>query len=347
MPDIAVPITQIAALIGGELVGDRTLVIRGLKPLADAGPADLSFLDNEKYLPQFESTRAGAVIVGPSIDAGGKTIVKVAAPYAAFARVLQSLASAPPCPFEGVSPQAFVAPDAALGDGVRIAPGAFVAAGASIGARTRIWPGVSVGPRSHIGADCTINPNVTIYHECIIGDRVTIHGGAVIGGDGFGFAPAGEKYVKIPQIGNVVIEDDVEIGANTTIDRAALGTTRIRRGAKIDNLVMIAHNCDVGEDSIIVAQVGISGSTVLGRHVVLAGQVGVCGHIKLGDFVRVGAQSGVTKSIPDGEEVLGAPAIPVNEFKRLTAHMRKLPELHDRIKEIEKRLSDLEKPKEA
>ncbi len=347
MPDMAVPITQLTALIGGELVGDRTLVIRGLKPLSEAGPADLSFLDNEKYIGQFETTKAGAVIVGPRIEPGTKTVIKVAAPYAAFARVLQSVAVEPPCPFTGVSPQAFVAPDAEIAEGARVGPGAYVAPRASIGARTQIWPGASIGPGVHIGADCRIYSNVTIYYECVLGDRVTIHGGAVIGGDGFGFAPAGEKYLKIPQIGNVVIEDDVEIGANTTIDRAALGTTHIRRGAKIDNLVMIAHNCDVGEDSIIVAQVGVSGSTVLGKHVVLAGQVGVCGHIKIGDFVRVGAQSGVTKSIPDGEEVLGAPAIPVGEFKRLTAHLRKLPDLHDRIKGLEKRLSELEKPKEA
>ena len=342
MAQLAVRLAEIADFVGGELLGDSELVVKGLKPLSDAGPSDLSFLDNEKYLPQFESTAAGAVIVAPTVDPKGKTVIKVDGPYAAFAKVLQNYAPDPPCPFTGVSDQAFVSPDATIADSAAIGPGAYVGPGVTIGEGTQIWPGASLGPNVTVGAQCRLYSNVTVYHECHVGDRVIIHAGTVIGGDGFGFAPMGETYLKIPQIGNVVIGDDVEIGSNVTIDRAALGTTRIGSGTKIDNMVQIAHNCEIGENSIIVAQVGVSGSTSLGKHVVIGGQAGLCGHIRIGDYVRIGAQSGVTKSIPEGQEVLGAPAIPIAQFKRLQAHLWKLPRLKDKIKDLQDRLTKLE-----
>lgn len=341
MAELAVRLTEIAQFVNGELIGDPDLVVRGFAPLASAGPFDLSFLDNEKYVEEFRRTKAGAVVTGLSVEPRGKRVIRVQDPYLAFARLLRAYTPAQPCPFEGVSPQAFVHPDAALAEGVRLAPGVYVGPGARVGRGTELWPGVSVGPGATIGEDCRFYPNVVVYHDCAIGDRVIVHGGSVIGADGFGFAPDGDRYEKIPQIGTVVIEDDVEIGANTTIDRATLGMTRIGRGTKIDNLVMVAHNCEIGEDSILVAQVGVSGSTALGKHVVLAGQVGVCGHLRIGDFARIGAQSGVTKSLPGGQEFLGAPAIPVAQFKRLQAHLRKLPELREKVKELEAKLAEL------
>ncbi len=343
MADVAVKVTDIAKLLNAELVGDSDLVVTGFAPLSTAGPSDLSFLDNEKYVDEFHKTQAGIVIVAPTVAPEGRRVIRAPNPYAAFAQVLQAFAPSAPCPFEGVSPEAFVDRTAILADGVCIGPGVYVGPKSTIGRGTQLWPGVSIGPGCTVGEDCQLYPNVVVYHDCEVGDRVILHAGCAVGGDGFGFAPDGERYLKIPQIGNVVIEDDVEIGSNSTIDRAALGTTRIGKGTKIDNLVMVAHNCEVGENSILIAQVGVSGSTLLGKHVVLAGQVGVCGHVKIGDFARIGAQSGVTKSVPDGQEFLGAPAIPVSEFKRLQAHIRKLPELRDKIKQLEAKLAELTK----
>ncbi len=336
-------VAQIAAFLGGELIGEADRVITGVAPLAQAGEHDLSFYDNERYLEEFRRSKAGVILVGPKVDPEGKTVIRVENPYLAFARVLEQYVPPAPCPFEGISPQAFVSPKADIGKDVRIAPCVYVGPEAVIGDSTVLWPGVSIGPRTRVGSCCCFYPGVVVYHDCTIGDRVILHAGCVIGADGFGFAPDGERYRKIPQIGTVVIEDDVEIGANTTVDRATLGETRIGRGTKIDNLVMVAHNCAVGENSILVAQVGISGSTVLGRHVVLAGQVGVSGHLRIGDYVQVGAKSGVTKDVPSGQLMLGAPAMVAPDFKRLQAHVRMLPEFRQQLKRLEAEIKELRK----
>jgi UDP-3-O-[3-hydroxymyristoyl] glucosamine N-acyltransferase len=275
------------------------------------------------------------------VDPGEKTVIKLDHPYTAFARLLQHFAPQPPRPFSGISEQAFVSDEAVIAPGAAIGPGAYIGPGTTVGENTVIWPGVSIGPSCTIGNNCIIHANVSIYYHCVVGSNCILHSSCVIGADGFGFAPDGEQYVKIPQLGNVVIEDDVEIGANSTIDRAAMGSTIIHRGTKIDNLVMVAHNCEIGENTLLISQVGISGSTRLGKHVILAGQSGICGHLEIGDFVQVGAQSGVTKNLEGNKTFLGSPAIPVQESKRLISHIHRLPRLHKRIKELEKKLADL------
>ncbi len=347
MQEIAVKLTDLAELLGGEISGDRGVTITGLKPLDTAGPTDLSFLDNEKYLSQFYESKAGAVLVNKLVDPRDKTVIKLEQPYTAFARLLQRFCPKPPCPFEGISDRAFVSPGAEIAPGVNIAPGAYIGPNVTIGENTTIWPGVSIGPDCTIGAGCTIYANVSIYYNCVLGNNIILHSGCVIGADGFGFAPDDERYVKIPQLGNVVIEDDVEIGANSAIDRGAMGSTTIGKGTKIDNLVMVAHNCMVGENSLLISQVGISGSTKLGKHVIVAGQAGICGHLEIGDFAQVGAQSGVTKNLEGNKQFLGSPAVPVQESKRLIAHFKQLPNMHKRIKKIEQKLETLTKNETA
>lgn len=342
MAELAIKLTDIAHFLGGTIEGDQNVVIKSVKPLSDAGPDDLSFYDNDKYADQFMNTRAGAVLIAPGMASHGKTVITVDAPYVAFARLLQHFCPKPPIPHQGVSPQAIIAPDAVIGSNVHIAPGVYVGAKTTIGDETVIWPGTVIGPGCTIGSHCTIFSNVSIYYGCTIGDRVILHAGVVIGADGFGFAQTGKEHLKIPQIGNVMIEDDVEIGANSTVDRAAMGTTRIGGGTKIDNLVQVAHNCQIGAHCILVSQVGVSGSAKLGKHVVVAGQSGIAGHIEVGDYAQVGGQSGVTKSLEGGKQYLGAPAMPAREFKRLLASTWQTPKLVEKIKALEKKLENLE-----
>ncbi|MHB8174119.1 MAG: UDP-3-O-(3-hydroxymyristoyl)glucosamine N-acyltransferase [Nitrospirota bacterium] len=328
---------ELAEAVGGETEGDGLLRIKGVAAIKEAGPGDITFIANMKYIGELASTRASAVIAAPGINVEGKPCLRAKNPYLAFAKVLTFFA--PKKKFSrGVMDGADVSREAYVGHDAAIYRNVFVEADAKIGDRTVLYPGVYVGEGSSVGADCIIYPNVVIREGVKIGDRVIIHGGTVIGGDGFGYAPDGGKHFKIPQIGGVVIEDDVEIGSNAAIDRGALGDTIIRRGTKIDNLVQIAHNVMVGEDSIIVAQTGISGSTELGHHVVLAGQVGLVGHIKIGDGVQVGAQSGVMNDLEAGQVYTGSPAFPHMEFLKMQAALRKLPELRKRVMEMEKKL---------
>ncbi|MBI5694814.1 MAG: UDP-3-O-(3-hydroxymyristoyl)glucosamine N-acyltransferase [Nitrospirae bacterium] len=335
---------ELAGIVGGELDGDGTLVVKGVAALKDAGPGDITFLANPKYLRELGSTRASAVIAAPGVDVGPLAAVRAKNPYFAFAKAVALFAPVKAHP-SGVMDGARVSPDARLGEGVTVYPNAFVEAGTVIGDGTVLYPGVYVGDGSSIGRGCTVYPNVVIREGVSIGDRVIIHGGTVIGADGFGYATEGGRHNKIPQIGGVVIEDDVELGANVTVDRGALGNTVIKRGSKIDNLVMIAHNVVVGEDSIIVAQVGVSGSTELGRNVVLAGQVGLVGHIKVGDGVMVGAKSGVSSDLAAGQAYSGIPAIPHKDWLKVQAVLPRLPELRKLVKDLEKRLEILEKDK--
>ncbi len=328
---------ELAESVGGEAEGDARVMIKGVAGIKEAGSGEITFLANKKYIGDLASTRASAVIAAPGVDVGPRPCIRSKNPYFAFAKILTLFAPKRKFP-KGVMSGAHVSPEAHVGQDAAIYPGALVEAGAKIGDHSVIYPGVYVGEGSSIGADCIIYPNVVIREGVKIGDRVIIHGGTVIGGDGFGYATEGGKHFKIPQIGGVLIEDDVEVGSNATIDRGALGDTIIRRGTKIDNLVQIAHNVVVGEDSIIVAQAGISGSTELGHHVVLAGQVGLVGHIKIGDGVQVGAQSGVMNDLEAGQVYIGSPAFPHMEFMRMQAALRKLPELRKRVMEMEKKL---------
>jgi len=338
---------EIADIVGARTAGDASVVITGLASIDDAGPGDLTFLANPRYEKYLGSTGASAVIVPLHYDGSpllkGRTALLVDDAYVAFAAALVLFDGGSETILPGVDARACVADTAVLADGVSVGPCAVIMGGASIGSRTVVHAGAYVGANSVVGEDCIVFPNATVKRSVTIGDRVSIHSGSVIGSDGFGFAWDGECHRKVPQIGTVVIEDDVEIGANTCIDRATIGATRIGRGTKIDNLVMIAHNVEIGENSIVVAQVGVSGSTRVGKGVVLAGQAGITGHIEIGDGAVVAAQAGVMSDVPAGEKVSGYPALKHTISKRLHAGVRHLPDLFKRIREVERRLDDLDK----
>ncbi|MHB8766240.1 MAG: UDP-3-O-(3-hydroxymyristoyl)glucosamine N-acyltransferase, partial [Deferrisomatales bacterium] len=290
-------LAELAERLGAELRGDPEVEVSSVATLAEAGPEQVSFLANAKYRPQLRTSRAGAVIVGPADADPGRACLVSTNPYLAFARAV-TLLHPEAHPRRGVAPGAHVHPGAQLGEGVSALAGSAVDEGAEVGANTVLYPGVYVGCGARIGRDCVLHANAVVREGCVLGDRVILQPGAVVGSDGFGYARDGARQVKIPQVGIVVLEDDVEVGAGSTIDRAALGETRIGRGTKIDNLVQVGHNVRVGEDCLLVAQVGVSGSTRIGDRVVLAGQVGVVGHITVGDGSVVGAQSGVGSDLP-------------------------------------------------
>jgi UDP-3-O-[3-hydroxymyristoyl] glucosamine N-acyltransferase len=332
---------ELARLVGGELQGDSELRVSGVAGLEEAQINQLSFVVGPKYLPLARASEAGALIVPPKLRDINKPLIITDNPYLAFAKIL-SLFTPKPRPPLGVSSKAHIGAEVKLGDSVSIQPNVYVGDSTVLGDRVSLHGGVYIGSEVCIGHDTILYPNVTILDRCIIGDRVTIHSGTVVGSDGFGFAQDGNSYFKIPQVGIVQIDDDVEIGANCTIDRATMGKTWIQRGVKIDNLVQIAHNVVVGEDGIIVAQVGISGSTKVGKNVILAGQVGVTGHLEIGDNVRVGAQSGIAKSIPPGQTVSGSPAISHRDWLKNCQILSRLPELRKKILNLEKRLAAIE-----
>lgn len=332
---------ELAEYLGGSVRGDETLLVNGLAPLESAAADKVSFLANPKYAQMVAQTGAGAVLMAPGGESFGRNVIEVANPYLGFAKLLTLFYTAPH-PELGIMPLSHLGAGVTTGTGVSIYPGACVGAHVSIGDRTVIYPGAVVYDGAAIGADCVIHANAVIRERCRIGDRCIIQPGAVIGSDGFGYAPEGRGYYRIPQIGIVVLEDDVEIGANCAIDRAALEVTLIRRGTKVDNLVQIAHNCQIGEDCMIVSQVGISGSTRIGNHVTLAGQVGVAGHITIGDNVLVGAKSGVPNSLDANAGYSGIPAMPHKTWLKAMAVVPRLPELKKHISALEKRVSELE-----
>lgn len=332
---------ELAERLGCRLEGDGGLEIRGVRGLEDAGPQDLTFVAQGRYLSRLARSTAAAVILAEGWPAVDRPALRTPNPTLAFARAL-SLFHPPRVSAPGIHPTAVVAPDARVAPTASVGPLTVVGPGAEVGADTILEAHVAVGAGVCIGQGCRIFPQVTLRDGVVLGDRVTVHCGTVIGADGFGYARDGHRYVKIPQVGRVVIEDDVEIGANVTIDRATLGETRIGRGTKIDNLVQIGHNVRVGADTVIVAQVGISGSARIGSRVTLAGQVGVVDHVEIGDDVIVGAQAGVTKDIPPGSVVLGSPAIPHADFKRRVATVARLPEMRKVLRALEERLAALE-----
>jgi UDP-3-O-[3-hydroxymyristoyl] glucosamine N-acyltransferase len=314
---------EIADFVSGEFVGERTDSVMGVAPLAAANPDQLSFLSNRKYAADLAATKAGAVLVPKNLPGDDKRWIRVDDPYFAFSRVMTRWFSNRPRP-QGISPKAVVAPSARLGTNVALGHFAIVGENVVIGNDVTIFQGVSIEAGSAIGDDCIIYPNVVIYDGTRIGQRCIIHSGVVIGSDGYGFATHGGKHHKIPQIGIVRIEDDVEIGAGTTIDRAALGETVIGEGTKIDNLVQIGHNVKIGKHCLLVSQVGIAGSTELGDYVAVAGQSGFSGHLKIGNRVQVAAKSAVLDDVPDDTKVMGSPAVPFTEFARRHAAVKKL-----------------------
>ena len=336
-------LAEIADFLHGELVGDPQIDITGLAKIQEASPGQLTFLANPKYAKFLESTRATAVLVGKIEDITAIAQIIVEDPYLAFLEVLELFYPPAEPDFSGIHPLAVIAASAKLGENVRLGPHVYIGEKVEIGANTIIYPQSVILDEVRIGNDCRIYPRVSVRERCVIGNRVIIHDGAVIGSDGFGFAPQGGKYKKIPQMGIVKISDDVEIGANSTIDRATLGETLIGAGCKIDNLVQIAHNVEIRENTVIAAQTGVSGSTKIGRHVTLAGQVGIVGHVEIGDNAIVAAQSGVSKDIPAGEVWFGYPASTLTKQKRIEASLRHLPDISKKVNALEKKISELEK----
>lgn len=334
---------DIAELVGGDFTGDRSLEITGVKTLADAGPSDISFLGNPKYAAQVDASRAGAVLVSRKHTGESPRFVRVDDPYVALARILTQWFAAIPGPAPGISPLASVAATAKVGAGVAIGPFVSIGEGAEIGEGCVIFDGCSIGAGARVGAGSILYPNVTLYHGCVLGARNIVHAGAVIGSDGFGFATTAGRHLKIPQVGIVRVGDDVEIGASTTIDRAALGETVIGEGTKIDNLVQIGHNVRVGRHCFLVSMAGIAGSSELGDYCVLAGQAGMVGHIKLGNQVVVAAQSAVTKDWEGPIQISGSPARPLGEKMRADASLARLPKQLERMKELERRVAELER----
>ena len=337
-----VTLADLAQRLSCRLEGEGTIEITRVASLEDAGPGDVTFLANPRYASQVAATRASAVIADASLTAAPCAILRTSQPYLAFAAAVTALAP-PDTASRGISPLATVDPSAELGPDVSLGAFAVVGAGARIGARTVVRPHVVIGPGTIIGVDGLIHAHVSIREDIVIGDRVVIQDGAVIGSDGFGFArrPDG-THQKIPQRGRVVIEDDVEIGAQSAIDRPAIGETRIASGTKIDNLVQVAHGVRIGRNVLLAAQAGIAGSTVLDDDVVMAGQSGVTGHVHLGRGVKVSAKSAVTKDVAPGEHVAGIPAADVEQWRETIVLARRLPELRQAVADLVTRLAALE-----
>ena len=341
---------ELAERLQCRLEGDGDVDIERIAAIEKAGPGDLTFVANPKYVPQLATTRASAVIVAEGLrnhprPRSSCALLRVRDPYTAFAQAVRAFAhaSAPPL---GVDRLCAISPDAELGPDVSIGPFVVIEAGASIGARTILYPNVVVGRGARIGADCVVHSQVAIRERVVVGDRVTIQNGAVIGSDGFGFAtqPDG-SHLKIPQQADVVIEDDVEVGANTTIDRPAVGETRIKAGTKIDNLVQIGHGSVVGARVLLAAQVGIAGSTTIEDNVVMGGQAGVGGHLRVGRGAIVAGRTVVSKSVAPDEFLTGYPGIPNREWRKASVIFRHLPELKKRIEALEARLAELTTPR--
>jgi UDP-3-O-[3-hydroxymyristoyl] glucosamine N-acyltransferase len=334
-------VQELAALVGGQFASDAdgSRVIRAAASISDAGDGHVTFFGNIKYLPQIKASRATAALVPLDFNETIPPIaIRVENPSLAFAQLLEKFAPAPIIFPPGIHSTAVVGRDVFLGKNVSIQPGVVIEDRARIGANSVIGAGSYIGHEAVIGEGCHIAPRVTVGARCLIGSRVILHSGVVLGGDGFGFEFSGGRHVKIPQTGIVQIDDDVEIGANTTVDRARFGRTWIGEGTKIDNLVQIAHNVVIGRHCIICAQVGISGSTKLGNYVTLAGQVGTVGHIEIGDQATVGAQSGVNKDVGQKATVFGYPAVPMREAQERLAHVARLPKLYARVKKLEQLL---------
>jgi UDP-3-O-[3-hydroxymyristoyl] glucosamine N-acyltransferase len=342
---VATSVAELAKLVGGRVDGDGTRPVHGISSLAEAGPDQISFLANPRYAQQVLDTRAGAVVVDERFDGDvATTLIRCSNPDAALARIAEVFAPEGPVAAPGVHPTAVVSPTARLGEGVSVGAMTFIDDEVEIGPGTILRPNVTIGRGATLGGQCLIYPQVTIRERCRLGDRVIVHAGSVVGSDGFGYVMDEGRRIKVPQIGCVVLEDDVEIGANVTIDRARFGETRLERGVKIDNLVQIAHNVRIGEGTVIVSLCAIAGSTTLGKNCVLAGQVAIDGHLTIGDNVIMAAKSGVTKDVPSGSVIGGFPAQGHKADLRLKAELRRLAGSGGRLGAIERRLAALESP---
>lgn len=349
-----VTVAQLASLVQGTVHGNALLVVEAARSLQEAGPADVTFIEAERHLRAVKDTQAGALVVpvGAVAKLGGDardrlTILEVADPLLAFVRIVQHLHGEPRRPASGIHPLAHVDPSATLGPDCSVMPFAVVGPGAVLGARCQIHPGAVVGPDCRLGDDDVLYPGAVLYHGTVLGHRVVVHANAVLGADGFGYRFQNGRHVKVPQLGHVEVGDDVEIGACSTVDRGTFQATRVGRGTKIDNLVMVAHNCKVGQHNLICSQVGLAGSCVTGAYVVMAGQVGVADHVTIHDRAVIGAGSGVPNDIPAGERYLGYPCWPEHEAKRILMSLSSLPGVCKDVRQIKKQLGMEEPAKRA
>lgn len=339
---------QIADIIQGRVEGDENAKVTTFAKIEEGKEGAISFLSNPKYTHFIYETSSSVVLVNEDLELEKKvkpTLIRVKNAYESVARLLQIYESMKP-KRKGIHPLAFISPKATIGKDCYIGAFAYVADGVVIGDNTQIYPHVTIEENAHLGAGCILYPNVSIYHDCRIGNQVTIHSGSVIGADGFGFAPNAEGYDKIPQIGIVVIEDNVEIGANTCIDRSTMGQTIVHKGVKIDNLVQVAHNVEVGENTVMSAQVGIAGSTKIGSWCMFGGQAGFAGHITVGDKTFVGAQCGVNSSLKGNQSVIGSPAMEPKGFFRSSVIFQKLPEMYKLLHSLQKEVDELRQAKQ-
>lgn len=335
-------VADIAKLIKGNIIGDETTKIHGFSPIEDGKSGHLSFIANERFAHFLDTTDSSALIVSKSLlkkKQYNAVIIEVEDAYLSF-QVLMNLYQNMKAKKHGIEEHSFIHKTATLGEDVYVGAFAYISEGVSIGEATEIFPQVYIGKNVKIGKNCKIDSGAKVYDNCIIKDNCIIHSNTVIGGDGFGFQPTSDGYSKIPQLGNVIIEDDVEIGSNCSIDRATIGSTVIGKGTKIDNLIQIAHNVKIGENNVIAAQAGIAGSTTIGNWNMIGGQVGIVGHISIGNEVKIQAQSGVNSNVKDGEILYGSPAIQAGDFRRNYVHFRKLTDLAKKIQELENKLNN-------
>jgi UDP-3-O-[3-hydroxymyristoyl] glucosamine N-acyltransferase len=340
-PPMNVPLRKLAELVGGQVLGDADILIGAARSLQEAQRGDITFVEDNKHLPLLSHCRASAAVTSCSVKQAGISLIQVADPLAAFMAIVgyfQSGTAWSPAPAIGIDPRAAVHASVQLGADASVLPFACIGEGSRVGVRCRIYSGAVIGRGCRLGDDVTIYANVVLYDGTILGNRVIIHANAVIGADGFGYRLHDGRHVKVPQLGHVEIGDDVEIGACTTIDRGTFEATRIGDGTKIDNLVQIGHNCKIGRHNLLVSQMGIAGSSTTGDYVVVAGQVGITDHVHLGDGVIVGAKAGVTKDVAPGLRMLGAPATPEREQKRILMTLERLPEIRRDLRRIKQHL---------
>ena len=334
---------QIANVIGGRVEGNKDAKVHTFAKIEEGTEGAISFLSNPKYTHYLYNTKSSIVIVNEDVELEkdvDATLIRVKNAYESIAKLLQIYEASKPKK-TGVAPQAYIAPSAKLGNNCYVGPFAYVGEGAEIGDGCQIYPHAVIGDNVKVGTNCIFYPNTTIYQGCKIGNYVTIHAGSVIGADGFGFAPGADGYDKIPQIGIVVIEDNVEIGANTCVDRSTMGATVIHKGVKLDNLVQVAHNVEIGENTVMSAQVGIAGSTKVGSWCMFGGQVGLAGHITIGDKTFLGAQSGVPGSLKGGEELIGTPPMNPRAYFKSQAIFRRLPDMYKDLNDAKKKIEEL------
>ena len=338
---------QIAQFVQGVIEGDENATVNTFAKIEDGKPGAISFLSNPKYTHYIYDTESSIVLVDKSVELEKPTkatLIKVDNAYECVAKLLQLYESMKPKK-TGIDSLAFISPSAKIGENVYIGAFAYIGDNVVIGDGCQIYPNVVICENAKVGNDCLFYPNVTIYHDCHVGNRVTLHAGSVVGSDGFGFAPSENGYDKIPQIGIVTIEDDVEIGANTCIDRSTMGSTYVRKGVKLDNLVQIAHNTDITANTVMSAQVGIAGSTKVGQWCMFGGQVGIAGHITIGNKVFLGAQSGVPSSLKDNQTLIGTPPMEKLPYFKSQAIFQKLPDLYKQIQKLQKEVDELKKLK--